>query len=202
MIAAQLRDQELHYEKIMAQETMRGLDINASLMKEDGALYGDSESFSLLAAMEGLKLEISLLEQENIAGMETLRAEERRAKELRKENEVLLREQQRLKTETAAFSQRATDVKDSLAATVEDLEQQIRDLDFFTRTRESVEASDQKEDLQAGDIVIGSSPAPRSIAGRDGEGSSGDDSRRRRHSSSSSRSQTCASRGGRRRSGG
>ena len=65
MIEAQLRDQDLHYQKVMVRATLEGLQLGLRRSSEDDMEDLSEEAQRELAAMESLKTEISLLEQQH-----------------------------------------------------------------------------------------------------------------------------------------
>ena len=81
-------------------------------------------------------------------------------RDLRKENEVLLREQKRLRDETAAASERARQLEESTRASVQDLTQQISDLSFYVRAQHTMESTISEAELQGSQTVVVSNPQP------------------------------------------
>lgn len=73
MIATQLRDQELHYQKIMVRATLEGLQLGLRRNSEDDAEHLSDEAQRELLDMETLKTEISVLEREYADTVEVVR---------------------------------------------------------------------------------------------------------------------------------
>ncbi len=124
-----------------------------------------------LAAVEASKVDISLLELDYAQILEAVKEAERDSRRLRRSNEVLIRDQKALREKIAQLESSATLAKAQGDEHVAELEHQVRDLTFFTRTKAQVAASPLKAELEGGSVVV--RPGGRSGQSGGGGGGSG-----------------------------
>jgi hypothetical protein len=107
-----------------------------------------------LAAIETSKIEISSLEQEYSEILSTLKEVEAQGRAMRKLNETYIREQKELRNRVEEYHRSEGEIKRKCEEEVEELEQQIRDLCFYTKMKNQVALSPMKEELEAGSVVM------------------------------------------------
>jgi BRCA1-associated protein len=174
LLEGQLRDQQLHFQKILARETVLAIEESIALQRRQHATSSASASASAsappplpldpaavaaldaqLAAVEAAKVEVSLLEQDHAAVLAALALAEKEARQARKGNDALVRAQQALRERVAALEAQAAADKAHNDLQVAELQSQVRDLTFFARTAAQVAASPLKAELEGGSVVIG-----------------------------------------------
>ena len=106
--------------------------------------------------MEASKTEISLLELEYSQILEHVKNAEKEIRQLRKSNEILIRDQKVCRDKVKQLELGVVEAKARNDEQVSELESQVRDLTFFTRTTAQVAASPLKSELEGGSVVVGS----------------------------------------------
>ena len=122
-----------------------------------------------LAAIETSKIEISSLEQEYSEIISTLKEVEAQGRAMRKLNERYIREQTEFRNRVEEYHRSEGEIKRKCEEEVEELEQQIRDLCFYTKMKNQVALSPMKEELEGGSVVMPFS-SPISNTGPDKNG--------------------------------
>jgi DNA replication protein DnaD len=79
---------------------------------------------------------------------------EKKTRDIKKENDFLIREQRRLRDETTATKAKAEELRTNTLATIEDMKQQITDITFYTRTQLKLESSELSGEMQGSNLVI------------------------------------------------
>eukprot|EP01034_Spumella_vulgaris_P029735 gene29735-36830_t len=174
LLRAQLGDQQLHYEKLLARETVRALEatyrrdnnlnaINTSNgvehrdQSEDTAppiCSADTNTDEVdMSDIEAAKMEISLLEAQQRAVLDQIKNVEDETRALRRQNDVLVKNQKALREREADFLLKEEACRQRCIATVAEMEQQIRDLAFYTRTRKEMQVSPFKEEMREATVV-------------------------------------------------
>lgn len=165
LLEGQLRDQQLHFQKILARETILAIEESIALQRHkhpaasSAASSSSSSSFSAsapatassssssfpsslppldpsavaaldaqLAALEAAKVEVSLLEQEHASVLAALAQAEKDARQARKGNDALARQQQALRERAAALETQAAADKARNDLQVAELQSQVRGL--------------------------------------------------------------------------
>lgn len=145
ILEAQLAEQQLYYEKKLAQETIRTLEL--SLMPTSRAAPSTrAESRPPLTAsvqaerydqdMEEItrkKIELSKLEYSYNDMLTKLREAEQALRRQKQTNNDLIHQQKAFQAQIAENAEKEKVIREQCAERVEELEQQIRDLTFFIR---------------------------------------------------------------------
>lgn len=151
LLESQLEAQRLFFEKVLAQETVRALELAlCGTISDSTSPLSDMDLNAATSAIEKSKIEISSLESEYSATLESLRQVESEVRKMRKSNDALIREQKTLKDREAELKQRKSHVVQKAEERMTDLQQQITDLSFFVNTRKQVEGGA----LEGGSIVV------------------------------------------------
>ena len=79
---------------------------------------------------------------------------EKRTRDLRRENDCLIKEQKRLKDEIAVTDSRARELEDGTVAAVDDLKQQIVELEFYLRSQQKLGGLEMQDEMQDSSLVI------------------------------------------------
>ena len=118
-----------------------------------------------LAGIEANKIEISSLEKEYSEILSTLKEVEAQGRAMRKLNETYIREQKELRDRVEEYNRSEGEIKRKCEEEVEELEQQIRDLCFYTKMKNQVAMSPMKEELEGGSVVLPLSSGPMASPG-------------------------------------
>lgn len=105
--------------------------------------------------IEALKIEISALEQESVVHLEELKHADQHSREIRKQNETLIKEQKINKENLAALIAQELDVNTRCQEQIADYEQQINDLKFYARSK--VQLSPYQGELEGSQVYISQS---------------------------------------------
>ena len=169
LLESQLEAQRLFFDKMLAQETVRALELafgggrrqgvaaldgngGFGLRSENygGLDFGGLASEEDMAAIEQRKIDISTLEQQHTELLAAIRDTASDLRKMRKSNNSLIREQKMLREREAELIERMRQVTAKCEERTTDLEQQLADLTFFVRTRAQVESSA----LKGGSLVL------------------------------------------------
>jgi hypothetical protein len=107
-----------------------------------------------LAAVEASKLEISSLEHQYSEIVALLRDVEGECRAIRKANEQLIREQKAAKDRIVTIDATEAEASQQNEAKVAELEQQIRDLSFYTRSKLQLAISPLRDEVVGGSVSI------------------------------------------------
>lgn len=177
LLETQLKQQQQYYEKLLSRETAQAfyasLNPGASASSEVSSLQkiaatecltDESESNHDWTNAGGLteddlndivtsKLEISSLEYDNVLLLEKLRDVEAKTKRALRQNDLLVKKHRQHQEKIDALRELAKERHASFEATVTDLEQQIRDLSFYSRTQAQLALSPIRTELEGGQVV-------------------------------------------------
>ena len=184
LLESQLEAQRLFFEKLLAQETVRALELalcGAAAVRPGGGVLrsssgpgqveAETEAEQVLAAIEQRKLDISALEAQHCDLLAELREVEGESRKLRKANETLIREQKSLKDREAELQQRAAQVNKKAEERTADLKQQVADISFYLSTRKQIQAD--RPEVAGGSLIVQSSNSSSSGNTSSGNTSSG-----------------------------
>ena len=107
-----------------------------------------------LARVEISKIEISSLEHEYSIILSNLKDIELENKIMRKNNEILIKEQKKLREHVEQLNNSEEETKRKCEEEVNELEQQIRDLCFYTKMKNQVASSPLRDELEGGSVVM------------------------------------------------
>ena len=107
-----------------------------------------------LARVEISKIEISSLEHEYSIILSNLKDIESENKIMRKNNEILIKEQKKLREHVEQLNNSEEETKRKCEEEVNELEQQIRDLCFYTKMKNQVASSPLRDELEGGSVVM------------------------------------------------
>ena len=107
-----------------------------------------------LAKVECSKIEISTLEHQYSIILKTLKEVETKKNIMKKQNEILIKEQKTLRDQVELLNKSEENTKRKCEEEVNELEQQIRDLCFYTKMKNQVASSPLREELKAGSVVM------------------------------------------------
>lgn len=134
------------------------IDGSVSSPKEPGSGRDSSVDFEAvdaqLAGVEISKIEISALEHEYSLILSKLKEVEAQGRAVRRLNETLIREQKVLRDRVEVLNRSEEETKRQCEEQVSELEQQIRDLCFYTKMKNQVASSPLKEELAGGSMVV------------------------------------------------
>ena len=143
-------DNEIENENMNENENQSGMHENTISASRQQLAAVDAQ----LAAIETSKIEISSLEQEYSEILSTLKEVEAQGRAMRKLNETYIREQKELRNRVEEYHRSEGEIKRKCEEEVEELEQQIRDLCFYTKMKNQVALSPMKEELEGGSVVM------------------------------------------------
>ena len=118
-------------------------------------MYGKVEAVdAVLAEIELKKMEISSIESDYFSTLSLLKEIEAQSRAVRKQNEILIREQKILRDRVQELNHSEEIIKRKCEEEVSELEQQIRDLCFYTKMKNQVASSPLKAELEGGSVVV------------------------------------------------
>lgn len=181
LLESQLEAQRLFFEKLLAQETVRALELalcGAAAVRPGGSVLrspsggpgqaeAETEAEQVLAAIEQRKLDISALEAQHSDLLAELREVEGESRKLRKANETLIREQKSLKDREAELQQRAAQVNKKAEERTADLKQQVADISFYLSTRKQIQAD--RPEVAGGSLIVQASSSSTPSSGKKGK---------------------------------
>lgn len=170
LLESQLIDQRLYYEKQLAREMMEAFESNCkvgggSRSNSNTAAPSCSGLFATedeLDNIEKKKIAISLLEAEQAQINVAIREAEREIRQLRQRNDDLIREQKSLREKVSELQAKEVEVTRQKSETVTELEENLRDLSFYSKARTQMLASPLRDDIQAGTVTIANPQRPQS----------------------------------------
>lgn len=107
-----------------------------------------------LAAVEASKLEISSLEHQYSEIVTLLKGVEGECRKMRKTNEQLIREQKAAKVRMTTIDVSEAEAAQRNEEQVAELEQQIRDLTFYTRSKLQLAVSSLRDEIAGGSVTV------------------------------------------------
>eukprot|EP01039_Chlorochromonas_danica_P008139 gene8139-8979_t len=197
LMEQQLQEQQLYYEKLLARETVRAMELSYYYSRHaaNPDLGGSESKFDPLSEIEDPhsldveleqdlreiedhKIEISRFENEYRSLLDKWKLLDEENKQIKAENNVLLRKQKQMMTTEDDLRTKCEGTLANFQEMVDEMEQQIRDVTFCVATRETVENSSLREELSTGVILTGTAVPPsngpgQGRGGRSSRGSSG-----------------------------
>jgi hypothetical protein len=129
-------------------------DLKKNNSSDSSSYENDLESIDAqLAGVGEIKIEISALEQQYCLALSALQEMEAQGRAIRKQNDTLIREQKKQKDRVAELGRCEEETKSRCEEEVGELEQQIRDLSFYTKTKCQVASSHLKEELEVKHLI-------------------------------------------------
>lgn len=176
LLEAQLRQQQQYYEKLLSRETSRAfyasLNQSATESVQSSAVHTSSgtqsqdanntdDNFELVGGLTEedvndivtAKLEISSIEYDTSLLLEKLRNIEAQTRRAQRQNDALLKKKRQHEEKIESLRKLTVERQTAFESAVMDLEQQIRDLSFYTRTQAQLTRSPIRAELEGGQIV-------------------------------------------------
>ena len=156
LLMSQLDDQKLYFEKRLARATVEAFEQSSNQQQLEAGTTG-GRTLTSDEEMDGiaeLKLEISGLEVTYGEVLAEIRESEEALRFDRKEIDRSIVDLKDKKARLESFVAKTSSLKEQSALEQAELEQQLRDLQFYVRTQASVQASPLKDEIQEGGLLV------------------------------------------------
>jgi len=104
-----------------------------------------------------MKIDISALEARYRGALGEVKGADEAVRGYKRANDALIKTQKAQRERVQELTVRADEVRQQCSTQVAEMEQQIRDLSFYTRARTQLEASPLKGEIQDGTVTQGTS---------------------------------------------
>mmetsp|Transcript_19829 Transcript_19829/g.28348 ORF Transcript_19829/g.28348 Transcript_19829/m.28348 type:complete len:562 (+) Transcript_19829:136-1821(+) len=193
LLRSQLLDQQLYFEKLLAKETVKALELSFQQQQisrgtakhavspldmvarsSENDVDIDDRSLQMdLQEIERIKMDISAIEVEYKQVLESVREVDVDVRRMKKTNDAAISSIKQHKLREAEFTEKEQEIRRDCSEQVVELENQIKDLAFYSSTKSKLEFSPMKEEILGGVLMTTQSVVKNSTTSNNNSNNNG-----------------------------